>query len=423
MQVSGFRVATLVLVAAAFCPALRNAALAGESRGVRTVWPQWRGPARDGFSPGTAWPPSLSEAHLTRQWRVDLGPGYPGPIVAEDRVFVVETKDKKEEIVHALDRDTGRELWKSGWEGAMAVPFMARRNGDWVRSTPAYDGDALFVAGMRDVLVCLEARSGEIRWRIDFATQFSAPLPSFGFVSSPLVLGDHVYVQAGAAFCKVDKRSGRVMWRVLLDAGGMYDGAFSSPLPATIAGVRQLIVQTRRKLVGVDPEAGVTLWSRDIPATLGMNILTPTVNADCIFTSAYGAGSFLVSVTRADKVFSVKDVWATPVQGYMSTPVVIGGHAYLHLRNKRLSCVDLQNGAQQWSSKVLGEYCSLVARGDRILALDQRGELLLFRADPGKFDLMDSRKISDQETWGHLAVCDDQVFVRELRGIAAYVWR
>ena len=140
-------------------------------------------------------------------------------------------------------------------------------------------------------------------------------------------------------------------------------------------------------------------------------------------TSAYGAGSFLFGVTRADGVFSVKEIWTAPFQCYMSTPVVIGGHAYLHLRNKRLSCVDLQSGAQTWSSKVLGEYCSLVARGDRILALDQRGDLLLFRADPGKFDLVDSRKISDQETWGHLAVCDDQVFVRELKGIAAYVWR
>jgi len=423
MPVSARRIAALGLVAAALFPAFRNAVLAGEHRGTRTVWPQWRGPARDGLSPGTAWPQSLSDAHFTRQWRVDLGPGYPGPIVAEDRVFVVETKDKKEEIVRALDRETGRELWRSAWEGAMAVPFMARRNGDWVRSTPAYDGQALFVAGMRDVLVCLDARSGEIRWRIDFVKEFSTPLPSFGSVCSPLVLDDNVYVQAGAAFCKVDKRSGRVMWRVLQDGGGMYDGAFSSPCPATLGGVPQLIVQTRRKLVGIDPEAGGVLWSRDIPATLGMNILTPAVGADRIFTSAYGAGSFLFGVTRADGVFSVKEIWTAPFQCYMSTPVVIGGHAYLHLRNKRLSCVDLQSGAQTWSSKVLGEYCSLVARGDRILALDQRGDLLLFRADPGKFDLVDSRKISDQETWGHLAVCDDQVFVRELKGIAAYVWR
>jgi len=31
---------------------------------------------------------------------------------------------------------------------------------------PAYDGDSLYVAGMRDVLVCLDAKTGKQRWRV-----------------------------------------------------------------------------------------------------------------------------------------------------------------------------------------------------------------------------------------------------------------
>ena len=85
---------------------------------------------------GADWPKSLDKDHLKLLWHVDLGPGYPGPIVAEDRVFVAETKAEKAEIVRALDRETGRELWKAEWPGAMSVPFMAKRNGDWIRSTP-----------------------------------------------------------------------------------------------------------------------------------------------------------------------------------------------------------------------------------------------------------------------------------------------
>ena len=61
--------------------------------------------------------------------------------------------------------------------------------------------------------------------------------------------------------------------------------------------------------------------------------------------------------------------------------------------------------------------------GDRILALDQRGELLLFRADPTKFDKIDSRQISDDETWAHIAVCGGQIFVRELGALAVYDWQ
>ena len=161
--------------------------------------------------------------------------------------------------------------------GAMSVPFMAKRNGDWIRSTPAYDGESLYVAGMRDVLVCLDAKTGKQRWRVDFVEQFKTPLPDFGFVCSPLVVGDFVYVQAGAGFCKLDKQTGRVRWRVLTDAGGMFGSAFSSPIYATLGGKPQLVVQTRMKLAGIEPESGKMLWSQDIPAMLGMNIVTPTV--------------------------------------------------------------------------------------------------------------------------------------------------
>ena len=63
-----------------------------------------------------------------------------------------------------------------------------------------------------------------------------------------------------------------------------------------------------------------------------------------------------------------------------------------------------------------------MANGDRVLALDERGELLLIRATPAELVLLDRRKIADSPTWAHLAVCGDEVFVRELRATASYKW-
>jgi outer membrane protein assembly factor BamB len=386
-------------------------------------WPQWRGPTRDGFVAGADWPTKLDKDHLISFWHVDLGPSYSGPIVAADRVFVTETKDAKNEVVHALDRATGKELWKTDWPGAMSVAFMAKRNGDWIRSTPAYDGKSLFVAGMRDVLTCIDAATGKQRWRIDFVEQYKTPLPAFGFVCSPLVVGDFVYVQAASGFCKVDKQTSKVAWRILEETGGMYGSAFSSPILSTICGTKQIVVQTRQKLAGVDPDSGKVYWSQAIPAMLGMNILTPTMLGDKIFTSAYGGGSRLLEITKSGDEFKVKKLWDNGMQGYMSTPVVIEGYAYLHLRNKQFTCVDLKTGEQKWKTDPYGQYWSLVAHKDMILALDQRGELLLIRATPAKFDLLDSRKISEEETWAHLAVCGGEVFVRELNGVTAYRWK
>ena len=125
-------------------------------------WSQWRGPNRDGTVQDLGWPEKLDESVLKEQWSVKLQPSYSGPIVVGDRVFTTETVDRKYEQVTALDRATGKQLWTAKWEGAMSVPFFAKANGDWIRSTPAYDDGRLFVAGMLDVLVCLDAETGKV---------------------------------------------------------------------------------------------------------------------------------------------------------------------------------------------------------------------------------------------------------------------
>jgi outer membrane protein assembly factor BamB len=402
---------------------LTGSPVVGAENEAPATWPQWRGPGRDGLVSGPNWPNSLSEKALTRLWHVDLDPSYSGPIVSETAVFVTGTAEKKTEVVMALDRKTGKELWRTAWPGAMTVPFFASSNGSWVRATPALDGDSLFVAGMRDVLVSLNAKSGKEQWRVDFVKEFNTAVPAFGFVSSPLVEGDFLYVQAGASFVKLDKKTGKVIWRVLKDEGGMLGSAFSSPTFATLAGQRQILVQTREKLVGVDPEKGDVLWEQKVPNFRGMNILTPVPIEDGIFTSSYSNKSWRFDVSKSDEKFQVKEAWNNNAPGYMSTPVVVDGHAYLHLQNQRFTCINLKTGERTWTSKTFGKYCSLVAQKDRILALDQRGQLLLFKANPKEFELLDERTVSDQETWAHLAVCGDEIFIRELNGLSVFRWK
>lgn len=388
-------------------------------------WPAWRGPTRDGLLPPRPWPAKLQGDGLRTLWRVDgLGPSYSGPIVGGGRVFVTETRDEKEEVVRALDRATGKELWVARWEGALRVPFFAASNGSWIRSTPALDGDRLYVAGMRDRLVCLDAATGAIEWNVDFMERYKTILPAFGFVCSPLLVGDGVFVQAGASLLRLEKKTGETTWRSLEDEGGMFGSAFSSPVLARIAGADQILVQTRTKLAGVGPEDGRVLWSRDVPAFRGMNILTPVSHDAAVFTSSYGGGSFLFRVARKDEAYEVAEAWTDPTQGYMSTPLLIAGRLYLHLRSQRLVCFDWATGEKRWTStERFGRYMSLVSQGDRILGLDERGELVLFAANPDRFELLDTRKVSAAPTWAHLAVSGPDIFVRELNAIAAFRWQ
>ncbi len=139
-----------------------------------------------------------------------------------------------------------------------------------------------------------------------------------------------------------------------------------------------------------------------------MNILTPVVAGDAIFTSSYGGKAWLFDIKTSEgksaNEMMVTERWQNKTQGYMSTPVVIDGHIYTHLRNQRFCCLDIATGKERWITTPFGKYWSLVAQGSKILALDEKGDLILIKANPEKFELLDRRHISDASTWAHLAV-------------------
>ena len=387
-------------------------------------WNQWRGPTRDGQVSGASWPSRLDEGSLKRRWRLPLGPSYSGPVMNLDQLFTTETVDKKRERVTALRRTDGSVLWTRDWEGSMSVPFFARSNGDWIRATPTLDGETLYVAGMRDVLVALNTTDGSERWRLDFVKRFGSDLPTFGFVSSPLVDGDSLYVQAGGGVARLRKSDGQVVWHGVKDGGGMMGSAFGSPVILTLAGKRQLVVQARTQLIGVSLEDGSELWSLPVESFRGMNILTPTfAGKDRLFTATYGGKTLGIDIRSEQGRFRAVPAWEYKAQGYMTSPIIHQGHAYLQLRSQRALCIELATGQEKWTTgESFGKYWSMVAQGDRILALDERGELILFRATPEKFDVLSRRKVSDSDTWAHLAVDGSAVYVRELNGLSAWDW-
>jgi outer membrane protein assembly factor BamB len=402
-------------------------------------WPQWRGPTRDGLVAGDDWPDDLGPARLNQLWRVELpGPSFSTPVVMGRRVYTTLTRDQKTEHVLALDRATGKTVWEASWAAVAKVAWIGQSGGAWMRSTPACDGKRLFVLGMRDVLVALDADTGAELWRVDFVKQLGSLMPDFGGVSSPLAMGDHVFVQAGGGLVKLEAATGRIVWRALADSGGKSpNGAFSTPILATIAGVPQLLAQTRQEMASVDPATGAVAWRVTVPTMLGMNILTPATCGESVFTSNY-SGSFLVAATTrpatmpagaATQPVDVRRgefVWRSHLAGYMCSPVVIDGHAYVHLRSRRLACMDLADGKARWTSPPLSEFVTLVAQGRKILTLDQEGRLRLIRATSEKYEQLATARVSDDPeffSWAHLAVAGEQIFVRDLKGLTALRWK
>jgi len=387
-----------------------------------TTWLQWRGPDRDCTTVGPAFPDKLDA--LKQSWRVDLGYSYSGPIVLADRVIVTETVDEKTEKVRALDRETGKELWTAQWAGGQRVIPEAKARGEYIRATPASDGKVVYVGGMRDLLVCLDVKDGKERWRIDFVEKYSTPLPDMGMTSSPQIDGDAVYTLAGGGIVRINATSGKVDWRTLTDDPKLEGGATSSVMITKFSGRKSIVALNRKTLALLDPETGNVLWKQAVPAYRNTTTITPVIVGETgIFVSMIGGRSMRFDVSATGEKLSAKRTWDISPVAYMSTPVQVGGYLYAHLESRRFACFDANTGRTKWTSdQTFGEYWSMAIRGDRILALDQKGSLYLVRATPEKFDLIDQRKISDLDTWAHLASCGNEVFVRDMKGLTVYRW-
>ncbi|TWU55575.1 PQQ-binding-like beta-propeller repeat protein [Rubripirellula reticaptiva] len=387
------------------------------------VWNQWRGPTRDSQLPGAKWPGKLQE-NLQLVWEKPLSPSYSGPVVSDGLVFTTETIGKQDERVTAFRLSSGEVAWSAQWPGSMTIPFFAAANGDWIRSTPACTQSHLVVMGMRDVLVCLKPKTGEEIWRVNFPESMKTPMPAFGAVCSPLIDDDAVYVQTGGGVVKLNLDDGSLVWKTLENGADMMSsGAFSSPVIATIADVRQLVVQTRTELCGVDLQSGEVFWKEPIEAFRGMNILTPLVFGNRVFTAAHSGKSQLFEVTRsAENDWGVNELWSQNLQGYMSSPVLIDDTIYLHMKNQRVAALAVEDGTNRWTSSPFGKYWSMVSNGDDILALDSSGELRLIDVDESQLKITDEVKVAD-DSWAHVAVLDGLVIVRDLTALKVYRWK
>ncbi len=388
-------------------------------------WHQWRGPHRNGIISSADWPKSLSDDSISMVWTRPLEASYSSPVFDEHAVYSTQTLDDDTEQALALDRRNGEILWSTSWKGGLKVPFFARANGSWIRSTPLLDQGRLYVMGMQETLVCLNAKTGELLWKMSVPNRLETPDPSFGGVSSPLMHDGAIYVQAAGGLIKVDATEGKLVWSAGVSSDSMNTSPFSSPMLMELHGKPQLVALERTRLCGLDLSSGEYLWSQEVPAFRGMNILTPTQVGNRLLTATYGGKTHLYEPSlSASGQWEVEETWQYKFQGYMSSPVVVGTHAYLHGRSGRLACLDLEAGDLTWTSEQsFGKYCSQVTNGQQMLCLSNDGWLHLIENNPAEYVSRGKVRLSEDETWAHLTVEAPHIMIRSLNAMSLYRWQ
>jgi outer membrane protein assembly factor BamB len=307
--------------------------------------PMYRGnAARTGQHPG----PGPKTRPLVA-WKAFVGgESYASPVVGLGDVFVAT----KSGSVVALSLQDGKEQWSIDVDEYVA------------RSTPAFDGETLFVTGGY-AIVAVDGASGRENWR--------KPL-RFAGSCSPVVDEDRVYAasQEGAitAFAKA---TGEELWHYL-------DGDLVFSSPALESG-KLIIVDVVGQVTALNAETGREIWQKQLKAEVHA---TPAVVGDRVFVVTTLPEIVVLDLDSGDVV------WRTEAGG-PSSPAVADGLIYVGGEDQALRALDAVSGEERWSTPLGYPIASSPAKAGDLVYIASGPTITALDAETGK------------TLWGHVA--------------------
>jgi outer membrane protein assembly factor BamB len=376
------------------------------------VWPQWRGPNRDGIS---------KETGLLKQWPAEgpplvwkatgAGRGYSSFSISDGKLFTMGLRGDREYVI-AFDIATGKEAW--------ATPHgSAFRNdrGDGPRGTPTVDGDRIYALGGNGDLSVLEAGTGKIVWTKNVLKQFGGSNITWGISESPLVLGNKVLVNPGgpnASMVALNKADGSVIWKSQSDRAG-----YSSAIPVEVNGATQVVFFTSERAVGLDAKDGRLLWEYARPANNVANVATPIAHGNRVFISSdYGTGGGVVEIKPDNKA---QEIWFTKdMRNHHSSSVLIGDYLY-GFSSAILTAIKFDTGEIAWRDRSVGKG-SLVYADGNLYCFSENGVVGLVEATPTGYKEKGRFRIPQDSlpTWTHPVVAGGRLYLRDQDTIYAF---
>lgn len=391
-------------------------------------WPQWRGPQRNGATPETGLLATWPEGGPPLRWqRTDLGFGYGAPAVVGEGLYLLANADLDNESVLALAIADGRTLWSTRL-GRVGNPKQ-NPNFPAARSTPTVDGEVLFALGSDGDLACLDAATGQVRWRKQLRTDFGGKPGAWAYAESPLVDGDTLVVTPGGAeatLVALNKHTGEVRWRAALPEAE--EAAYASAIVVEWGGVRQYVQLLQKGLVGLDARNGRLLWRFSKPVSrFNANIPTPLAGADLIYAASAGTGGGTVRLRRTGDGVTFEELYfQAKLPTAIGGSVLVGPHLY-GTTAQALLCVEFATGRVVWEERALGAAALCFADG-RLYLHGENGEVALVEPSPegyrerGRFSPpgRPKRRSPMEKSWAHPVVAHGHLYLRDHSSLWCY---
>lgn len=319
-------------------------------------WPQYRGPDRNDISQEKdllqSWPSEGPKLLWTYQ---EAGRGYAGPAIVGERLYALGDRGEDCFLI-ALDLPQSPDgSPKEAWALKVGDKFDFEGN-SWSSGpsgTPTVDGDRLFALSGNGDLICASMDGDEV-WCKSLPEELEAEVNpigggpkklGWGFTWSPLVDGDRLICIPGGpkgTVAALNKMTGEPLWRC---SEATDQAAYTSPMVATIDGIRQYVVLTNQGLLGVAADDGKLLWKHR--SRWGTEVVnSPIVRGNRVFvTVGAGGGCELVEVSRNDETFTVTSIYSNKnLANHHGNVVLLGDKLYGNSQSAGWTCLEFDTG-------------------------------------------------------------------------------
>lgn len=374
-------------------------------------WPQWMGPNRNGGVSEKESIPVWDKDGPKKLWSVGVGSGWSSPVVVGNRVYL-HHRERDEEVLTALDATSGKEVFNVRQKTRYRDDFNFD---DGPRATPCVHGKTIYTLGADGDLTAREVETGRQVWSRNVNTDYKVQKGFFGVATSPVVVEDRLLVNVGgkgAGVVAFDLATGKELWKVSDDGV-----SYSSPVLAKIDEESLVVFFTRQGLLAVTPKKGAVRyqfeWRPRINASV--NAANPIVSGNRIFLStSYSRGAVLLEAAKGE----LKEVWSgdDALSCHFNTPVLTASHLYgvdgRQEGGASLRCVEFGTGKVRWSEKGFG--CAALLVFDRqLLALTERGELVLFEQNAKVYQELARAEVLESPCRASPAYSDGKLFARD----------
>jgi outer membrane protein assembly factor BamB len=377
-------------------------------------WPQILGPNRNGIAENEALADSWPDGGPKTLWPKKVGSGLAGVAVAEGKAVLFH-RIGDQELIEALDPMTGESLWKTDFPTSY-VPSYTSDNGP--RCVPIIHKGRVYVFGAQGGLRCVNLKDGEKVWERNTHQEFNAPEGYFGAGSSPIIEGNRILVNVGAAregagIVAFDLDSGQPLWKVTQE-----QASYSSPVAVTIGDVRHVIFVTRMQVVSIDPESGKIRFQFPFGQRgPTVNAASPLVIDDHLFVSAsYGIGAAFARIgpDQADVLWRSDDI----LSSQYTTCIAHAGNLYgidgrQDVGGARLRSFDPKTQKVHWTVESFG-YATLIKADGKLLIFKTDGELVLAELNADQYTELARTRLFNAETRALPALADGRLYVRDV---------